>query len=42
MIDTAARAKNGVKIPDGRQTRQGIIETFKAQLRGLRKRLMVR
>ncbi|KAH9174271.1 hypothetical protein EDB89DRAFT_1849309 [Lactarius sanguifluus] len=43
MIHTAARASSagGVKIPDGRQTRQAIIDTFKMQLVALRKRLTV-
>jgi hypothetical protein len=42
MIHIAARATtNGVKIPNGRQTRQAIIDTFKVQLTALRKRLMV-
>ncbi|KAH9962364.1 hypothetical protein BC827DRAFT_215216 [Russula dissimulans] len=40
MIHTASRATNGVKIPDGRQTRRAIINTFKAQLTVLRRRLM--
>ncbi|KAH8995840.1 hypothetical protein EDB86DRAFT_2804313 [Lactarius hatsudake] len=42
MIHTAARATSGVKIPDGRRTRQAIIDTFKMQLVALRKRLTVR
>jgi hypothetical protein len=42
MIHYAARATNGVKILNVRQTRQGIIDAFKAQLLALRKRLMVR
>jgi len=41
MIHIAARATNGVKIPNGRQTRQAIIDTFKAQLAALRRRLTV-
>jgi hypothetical protein len=43
MIHTAARASSasGVKIPDGRQTRRAIIDTFKMQLTALRKRLTV-
>ena len=32
MINIAARAKDGVKIPGRKQTRQAIIETFKSQL----------
>jgi hypothetical protein len=42
MIHIAARATNGVKIPDRRQTRQAIIDTFKEQLTSLRDRLNVR
>ncbi|KAF8336804.1 hypothetical protein F5887DRAFT_890955 [Amanita rubescens] len=43
MINIAARAgSNGVKIPDRRQTRQAIIDTFKRQLVALRDRLNVR
>ena len=41
MINIAARATNGVKIPDRRQTRQAIIDTFKRQLVALRDRLNV-
>ena len=41
MIHTAARATNGVKIPDRRQTRQAIIDKFKQQLTALRDRLNV-
>ncbi|KAN0113673.1 hypothetical protein V8E52_007472 [Russula decolorans] len=39
MIHITARATNGVKISNGRQTRQAIIDTFKAQLTALRRRL---
>ena len=42
MIETAARATNGVKIPNGRETRQVVINTFKEQLTALRARLTVR
>ena len=42
MIHIAARATNGVKIPDRHQTRQAIIETFKQQMTSLRDRLNVR
>lgn len=42
MINIAARATNGVKIPDRRQTRQAIIDTFKRQLAALCDRLNVR
>ena len=42
MIDTAARANNGVKIPNSRQTRKAIIDTFKEQLTALRAQLTVR
>ncbi|KAH9008357.1 hypothetical protein EDB84DRAFT_1281151 [Lactarius hengduanensis] len=43
MIHTAAQASSvsGVKIPDGHQTRQAIIDTFKMQLPALCKRLTV-
>ena len=41
MINTAARATSGVKIPNRRQTRQAIIDTFKEQLTALRVRLTV-
>ena len=41
MIHLAARATNGVKIPDRRQTREAIISTFKRQLTALRDRLNV-
>jgi hypothetical protein len=42
MIHVAARATNGVKIPDRRQTREAIISTFKQQLTALRDKLNVR
>ena len=42
MINVAAHATNGVKIPDRRQTWQGIINSFKRQLMALRDRLNVR
>jgi hypothetical protein len=41
MINIAARAKDGVKIPGRKQTRQEIIETFKARLIKLRNQLNV-
>jgi hypothetical protein len=41
MIDTAARATNGVKIPGRRQTRQAIINLFKRNLMKLHERLLV-
>jgi hypothetical protein len=41
MIHIAARATNGVKIPDRRQTRQSIISTFKKQMVALRDKLNV-
>ncbi|KAG1805060.1 uncharacterized protein HD556DRAFT_1226190 [Suillus plorans] len=42
MIDTAARATNGVKIPGRRQMRQAIINLFKCNLTNLRNQLLVR
>jgi len=42
MINTAARATSSVKIPNCRQTRQAIINTFREQLTALQERLMVR
>ena len=42
MINIAARATNGIKIPDHRHTRQAIINKFKQQLAALRDRLNVR
>lgn len=41
MIDIAARATNGVKIYNLRNTRQAIIDTFKHNLTNLSKRLNV-
>jgi hypothetical protein len=41
MIDTAARATNGVKIAGRQQTRQAVIDLFKHNLTKLRKRLLV-
>lgn len=41
MIHIAARATNGVKIPNRRQTREAIIDTFKRQLTALREKLNV-
>ena len=41
MINIAARATNGVKIPNRRQTRQAVIVTFGRQLTALRDRLNV-
>jgi len=42
MIDTTSCATNGVKLPNGCQTQQAIIKTFKEQLTALWVRLMVR
>ena len=41
MINIAARATDGVKIPGRKQTRQEIIDMFKARLTELRNRLRV-
>ncbi|KAF9231051.1 hypothetical protein BU15DRAFT_49006 [Melanogaster broomeanus] len=41
MIDVAARATNGVKIPNRKATRQAIIDSFKQQMTNLRARLSV-
>jgi hypothetical protein len=41
MIDIAACATNGVKLPDRRQTRRAIIDLFKQNLTNLQKRLLV-
>ncbi|KAG1827928.1 hypothetical protein EV424DRAFT_1319047 [Suillus variegatus] len=41
MIDIAARATNGVKIPGRKATRAEIIRTFKTHLTGLRSKLNV-
>ncbi|KAG1804864.1 uncharacterized protein HD556DRAFT_1189375, partial [Suillus plorans] len=41
MIDVAARATNGVKIPGRKATRAQIVRMFKAHLTGLRNRLNV-
>ena len=41
MINIAARATNGIKIPDCRHTQQAIINKFKQQLAALRDRLNV-
>ncbi|KAG1868057.1 hypothetical protein C8R48DRAFT_544498, partial [Suillus tomentosus] len=41
MIDVAARATNGIKIPGRKATRAQIVRTFKAHLTGLRNRLNV-
>ncbi|KAI0280549.1 hypothetical protein BC826DRAFT_924411, partial [Russula brevipes] len=41
MVHVAARATSGVKIPSRHQTRRAVIETFKAQLIALRKKLTV-
>jgi len=35
MIDTAAHATSGVKIPNGHQTQQAILDMFKEQLTAL-------
>ncbi|KAI1792038.1 hypothetical protein LXA43DRAFT_888178, partial [Ganoderma leucocontextum] len=42
MIDIAARATEGVTIPNRKQTRKAIIDLFKANLTKLRERLNVR
>ncbi|KAK0219520.1 hypothetical protein EDD85DRAFT_771112 [Armillaria nabsnona] len=42
MIHIASRASDGVRIPNRKQTRRAIMETFKRQLFFLRKRLQVR
>ncbi|KZS86735.1 hypothetical protein SISNIDRAFT_420588 [Sistotremastrum niveocremeum HHB9708] len=42
MIHTAARAKNGVKIPRHQDVRKGILEAFRRQMREMKKRLSVR
>jgi hypothetical protein len=41
MIEVAARATRGVKIPGRKQTRQSIINMFKKQMQALRDRLNV-
>jgi hypothetical protein len=42
MVDIAARATNGViLVPDRKQTRRAIIDSFKQNLTNLRKRLLV-
>ncbi|KAJ7852104.1 hypothetical protein B0H13DRAFT_1643581, partial [Mycena leptocephala] len=41
MINAASRATDGVKIPRGKVTRQGIIDLFKEQLSQLRTRFHV-
>ncbi|KAJ7161576.1 hypothetical protein C8R46DRAFT_820955, partial [Mycena filopes] len=41
MIDVAARAKNGVRIPGRKSTRVEIIETFNRRLDQLRAKLNV-
>ena len=41
MINTAVHSTNGVKIPNGRQTQQVIINTFKEQLTALQAQLTV-
>jgi len=41
MIEVAARATRGVKIPGRKQTRQAIINMFKKQMQALRDRLNV-
>lgn len=40
MVDIAARATNGVILPDHRQTQRAIIDLFKQNLTNLRKRLL--
>jgi hypothetical protein len=39
MIETAARATRGVKIPGRKQTRSAIVKTFKIQMKALSERL---
>lgn len=41
MIDVAARATNGVKLPSRSKTRRAIIDLFKRNLTNLRRRLLV-
>ncbi|KAG1765407.1 hypothetical protein EDD22DRAFT_775068, partial [Suillus occidentalis] len=41
MIDVAARATNGIKIPGRKATRAEIMRTFKTHLTGLRSKLNV-
>ncbi|KAI6005576.1 hypothetical protein EDD15DRAFT_2119247, partial [Pisolithus albus] len=41
MVEIASRAKNGIKIPSRRQTRQAVIDIFKTRLLDLRKRFSV-
>ncbi|KAG1792995.1 uncharacterized protein HD556DRAFT_1213692, partial [Suillus plorans] len=41
MIDVAARATNGVKLPSRTKTRRAIIDLFKHNLTNLRRRLLV-
>jgi hypothetical protein len=41
MINIAARATNGVIIPDRKVTREEIIEMFKKQMTALKERLHV-
>src|ERR1700730_6335853 len=42
MVHIAARATNGIKIPDHRQTREAIINSLKQQMTALRNHLNVR
>ncbi|KAI0284437.1 hypothetical protein BC826DRAFT_878393, partial [Russula brevipes] len=42
MVHIAARATNGIKIPDRRGTREAIIDLLKQQMTALRNRLNVR
>jgi hypothetical protein len=39
MIETAACATQGVKIPGQKQTRSAIVKTFKTQMKALSERL---
>lgn len=41
MIDVASRAKDGVKIPTRKGTRQGIMDMFHENLANLKTRLAV-
>lgn len=42
MIEISARAKNGVRIPGRKATREEIINTFKRRLRQLKDKFNVR
>lgn len=42
MINIAARATRGIKLPDRKQTREAIVKEFKNQMKRLKDRLSVR